>query len=81
MRSGSLMERLSTKRAVLGLVQSHPNPVLAEMAGLSGYDFLFLDGGHGVLSDADFEQACRVAELNGTLCMAPPALSAADSAA
>jgi 4-hydroxy-2-oxoheptanedioate aldolase len=65
-----LTQRLSTQRALLGLVQSHPNPALTEMAGLSGYDFVFLDAEHGVLSDNDFVQACRTAAVNGTLCMA-----------
>jgi 4-hydroxy-2-oxoheptanedioate aldolase len=66
----SLAQRLSTQRALLGLVQSHPNPLLTEMAGLSGYDFVFLDAEHGVLSDSDFVQACRITDLKGTLCMA-----------
>lgn len=65
----SLTQLTSTQRALLGWVQSHPNPALTEMAGLVGYDFVFLDGEHGVLSDADVVQACRIAELTGTLSM------------
>lgn len=58
-RHQSLRERLSTQRVLLGLVQTHPNPFLTEMAGICGYDFVFLDGEHGVFSETDFLQALQ----------------------
>jgi 4-hydroxy-2-oxoheptanedioate aldolase len=64
----SLHDRLSTQSALLGLLQTHPNPALAEMAGMCGYDFLLLDGEHGVFSEADYLHALQ-------------ALAAADAAA
>lgn len=55
----TLHERLSTQRALIGFLQTHPNPSLAEMAGMCGYDFLMLDGEHGVLSEMDHIQALQ----------------------
>src|SRR5688500_12155312 len=55
----SLDQRLSSQRALLGLLQSYPHPVLPELAALCGYDFVFLDGEHGVFTDMDYLQAMR----------------------
>jgi 2-keto-3-deoxy-L-rhamnonate aldolase RhmA len=55
----SLQERLSTQRALIGLLQTHPNPALAEMAGMCGYDFLILDCEHGLFSDMDHLQTLQ----------------------
>lgn len=52
----TLHERLSAKRALIGLLQTHPDPVLSEMAGMCGYDFLILDDEHGVFSTRDHLQ-------------------------
>jgi 2-keto-3-deoxy-L-rhamnonate aldolase RhmA len=38
---------------LLGFLQTLPNPSVAEMAMLSGYDFLVLDVEHGVFEDRD----------------------------
>jgi 4-hydroxy-2-oxoheptanedioate aldolase len=55
MKSKRLMpERLSTQRALIGFLQTHPNPLLAEIAGMCGYDFLLMDGEHGVFSEMDY---------------------------
>jgi 4-hydroxy-2-oxoheptanedioate aldolase len=56
----SLKERLEVQRALVGLLQTQPNPALAEMAGMCGYDFLLLDGEHGVFSDADYFRTFQV---------------------
>ena len=50
----SLQERLATRRSLIGLLQAHPSPALAEMAGMCGYDFLLLDGEHGTFSESDY---------------------------
>jgi 2-keto-3-deoxy-L-rhamnonate aldolase RhmA len=65
--SRSLLERLSTQKALIGLLQSHPNPALTEMAGLCGYDFAFLDCEHGVFSDFDCLHALRALAATDTL--------------
>lgn len=51
-----LKKRLAESRPFLGLLQMCPNPVLGELAGECGYDFLILDAEHGVLSDRDFAE-------------------------
>src|SRR5579871_1017234 len=55
----SLRERLATERALIGLQQTHPNPPLAEMAGICGYDFLMLDAEHGLFSEQDYLQTLQ----------------------
>jgi len=52
----SLSERLAGKRALLGFGLTHPNPSLAEMAAMCGYDFLILDCEHGWFSEMDHLQ-------------------------
>jgi 2-keto-3-deoxy-L-rhamnonate aldolase RhmA len=54
-----LHERLSKQRALIGLLQSQANPALAEMAGMCGYDFLLLDGEHGVFTGSDYLDTLR----------------------
>jgi 2-keto-3-deoxy-L-rhamnonate aldolase RhmA len=49
----SLRERLSTQKALIGLIQTRPYPELAELAGLCGYDFLLLDDEHGLFTWRD----------------------------
>jgi 4-hydroxy-2-oxoheptanedioate aldolase len=55
-----LHERLSAHRALFGLLQTYPNMMLTEMAGMCGYDFLLLDGEHGLFSEHDYFQALQV---------------------
>jgi 4-hydroxy-2-oxoheptanedioate aldolase len=68
-RPRSLLDRLAGQRAILGLLQSHPNPALAEMAGMCGYDFLFLDGEHGVFSEMDHLNTLRALAATDVLAM------------
>lgn len=58
-RKVSLRERMFEKRALLGFFQTQACPVVTELVGMCGYDFIFLDGEHGVFSEADFLQALR----------------------
>jgi 2-keto-3-deoxy-L-rhamnonate aldolase RhmA len=48
-----LLERVHGASALLGLLQTHPNPSLSEMCGMCGYDFVMLDCEHGLFSDCD----------------------------
>jgi len=52
-------ERFGAQRALIGLLQTHPNPSLAEMAAACGYDFLILDDEHGLFSTPDFHQTLQ----------------------
>jgi 4-hydroxy-2-oxoheptanedioate aldolase len=65
----TLQERLSTQPALIGLLQTHPNPALAEMAGMCGYDFLLLDGEHGVFSERDYLQTLQALAAADVLAM------------
>jgi 4-hydroxy-2-oxoheptanedioate aldolase len=59
-RPNLLRDRLSVRGALIGLLQSQPNPSLTEMAAMCGYDFVMLDGEHGVLSETDHLQALQL---------------------
>jgi 4-hydroxy-2-oxoheptanedioate aldolase len=65
----SLQERLSTKRALIGFLQTSPSLELAEMAGMCGCDFLLLDGEHGVFSERDYLQTLQVLAAVNVLAM------------
>jgi 2-keto-3-deoxy-L-rhamnonate aldolase RhmA len=62
-------QRLAAQRVLIGLLQTHHDPTLAEMAGMRGYDFLVLDGEHGVFSDHDYLEAMRTLAGVETLAM------------
>jgi 2-keto-3-deoxy-L-rhamnonate aldolase RhmA len=66
---GTLQERLSTQRALIGLLQTHHNPTLAEIAAMCGYDFVLLDGEHGVFNERDYLEALRTLAATDTLAM------------
>lgn len=65
----SLQERLSTQRALVGLLQTHPNSTFAEMAGLCGFDFLLVDGEHGWFGETDCLQTLRALAATNALAM------------
>ncbi len=60
-------ERLAARGALIGLLQAHPNVIAAEMAGSCGYDFLLLDGEHGLFGDTDYSHGLRSLAAAGTL--------------
>jgi 4-hydroxy-2-oxoheptanedioate aldolase len=62
----SLKERLACE-PLLGLQVTHPNPPLAEMAAMCGYDFLMLDEEHGVFSQQDYLQTLQAISATDTL--------------
>lgn len=68
-RHRSLHERLSTCRALLGLLQTQPNLALSELTGMCGYDFLFLDGEHGVFSESEYMHTMQVLSAVDVLAM------------
>jgi 2-keto-3-deoxy-L-rhamnonate aldolase RhmA len=65
------------------LQQTHPNPPLAEMAGICGYDFVMLDAEHGVFSEQDYLQhlqALAAADANAVVRLAGHDAQAAQAA-
>jgi 2-keto-3-deoxy-L-rhamnonate aldolase RhmA len=65
----SIQQRLATQRALIGFLQAHPNLTLTEMVGVCGYDFLLLDGEHGVFSEQDYLRALQVLAATNALAM------------
>lgn len=61
-RRPSLREQLATKPAVAGLLLTRPDPTLAEMASICGYDFILIDGEHGVFVEQDM---CLILQVLG----------------
>lgn len=55
-----LHDRLATQRTLVGLLQTQTNPTFTEMAGMCGYDFLMLNGEHGVFSESDWRHTLQV---------------------
>lgn len=55
----SLRDRLASKRALVGFLQTLPGTSVSELAALSGYDFVILDGEHGLFDDKDYLQTLQ----------------------
>jgi 2-keto-3-deoxy-L-rhamnonate aldolase RhmA len=53
-KRGRLHDQLARREVLAGLLQEWPNPLLVELAGACGYDFLIVDGQHGVFSQREF---------------------------
>lgn len=65
MKKNSLKEKLAAGKRAAGLGIPAPLPALAEIAGLAGFDFLFIDAEHGPLSEGDCQALVTAAELRG----------------
>jgi 4-hydroxy-2-oxoheptanedioate aldolase len=65
----TLQERLSTQRVLIGFLQTRPNFTLAEIVGTCAYDFLLLDGEHGVFSETDCLHTMQVLAATDALAM------------
>lgn len=57
---------------LLGIMQTHPAPMLTELAALCGYDFVILDCEHGWFSDADLLEALRIVAATRTAIIVRP---------
>ena len=53
-------ERLQRRDRLVGTILSLPSPEVAEMCCDAGFDWLFLDMEHGLLSLADVQRICQV---------------------
>jgi 4-hydroxy-2-oxoheptanedioate aldolase len=58
-------QRLAAGETVYGCFVRYPDAGLVELLALQGFDFLVLDGEHGVLEPRDCEHLVRAAELRG----------------
>lgn len=50
---------------VHGCFLKYPQPALAEIIAMAGFDFVLFDGEHGTLQPSDIEDLVRAAELRG----------------
>lgn len=65
MRTNKTLEKILAGGKTYGCGLSFPCPQLVELAGLAGFDYVFLDGEHGGFTLKDIEEACRTADLAG----------------
>lgn len=65
MRQTRLRERLAAGQTCFGLFVNFNSPAFIELAGLAGFDWVFLDAEYGTLNEADCEQMVRAAETVG----------------
>lgn len=61
----TLRQRLEAGDAVLGTFQTINSPIVAEIAGLSGMEFVILDQEHGPLTAQSSLALCQAAERGG----------------
>ena len=62
MYDNSLKSKLAAGQNVVGCIIQGALPALVEIAGLTGFDFVFIDAEHGPLSEGDCEELIRAAE-------------------
>ncbi|PTN12396.1 HpcH/HpaI aldolase family protein [Nitrosomonas aestuarii] len=60
-----LKRELGNKKTVFGLLNSIPSPLLVEMIGYAGYDFVILDMEHICVNPETIENMIRAAECAG----------------
>lgn len=65
MRKNPLRAKLRNGEPVVGLFINLPSPALVEMAGLMGYDYVIIDGEHGISDLETCEHMVRAAETVG----------------
>ena len=65
LQTNKLMHRLYAGQRVYGLINSIPVPLLVEMIGHAGYDFVILDLEHVGVNPQTLEDMIRAAECSG----------------
>ena len=58
-------ERLSKTEMILGIQMRSRSPLIAELAGCLGYDFLYIETEHFAHNDETIEALVRAAQLTG----------------
>lgn len=62
MRENKTKTKLNQGQPVYGVLSSSPDPYLAELIGLTGFDFYMLDAEHGPLTPADAVNVARACD-------------------
>lgn len=65
LRANAVKEKLAAGEDVYGLFCAIPEPVLVEMIGCAGYDFVILDTEHTLVNPQQLENLVRAAEAVG----------------
>lgn len=63
--SNRVRGKMKSGEEVFGLLNSVPSPLICEMLGYAGYDFVVIDTEHLLLSPRDIEHSIRAAECAG----------------
>ncbi len=63
MRTNNILTKMRAGELAYGCALKFPSTTLAELVGMAGMDFLYLDGEHGPFTLETIEDMCRVAEL------------------
>ena len=66
LQTNQLKRALADGKTVFGLLNSIPSPLLVEMIGHAGYDFVILDMEHVCVNPETLENMVRAAECAGT---------------
>ena len=62
MRKNNVKKKMKAGEKVYGCSFRFPSLQIVEMVGILGFDYIFIDGEHGVFTLADIEQMCIVAD-------------------
>ncbi|MDP3062508.1 MAG: aldolase/citrate lyase family protein [Chloroflexota bacterium] len=65
MRTNKVKSRIRTGQVACGVGFNFKSLQLVELVGLLGFDYIFLDGEHGVFTLADIEEMCMMADRMG----------------
>ncbi|WP_079913362.1 HpcH/HpaI aldolase/citrate lyase family protein [Paenibacillus sp. 32352] len=65
LRENRLKRKLGLGEAVFGLIGSIPSPVVVEMIGCAGFDFIIIDTEHVLVNPETLEHMIRAAETSG----------------
>ncbi|KJK21115.1 siderophore biosynthesis protein SbnG [Burkholderiaceae bacterium 16] len=66
LQPNKLKDKIAARRAVFGLINSLPLPLMTEMIGYAGFDFVILDLEHAGVNPQTLENMIRAAECAGT---------------
>lgn len=70
MPSNRILARMKEGRPATGCQIAFPSSALIELIGISGLDFVLIDGEHGTFSWESLEEMCRVSDLAGITAIA-----------
>ncbi len=65
MRTNKVKAKMRAGKKAFGCQLVFPSATLIELMGYAGFDYVFLDGEHGVFTLKDIEEMCRAADLVG----------------